>query len=117
MLTKQKWNVSSDWKNNDTEFFYPAHCREDVYSSFYAFLNLSSFAENDMKRSRREDTAKYKGSPTQRPPVGFVRGSLNNDTKTITVNHAQEYENGVYTLNADCKGSKTTFDLVFLRSS
>ena len=28
-----------------------------------------------------------------------------------------EYENGVYTLNADCKGSKTTFDLVFLRSS
>ncbi len=35
----------------------------------------------------------------------------------MPVNHAQEYENGVYTLNADCKGSKTTFDLVFLRSS
>ena len=112
MLTKQKWNVSSDWKNNDTEFFYPAHCREDVYSSFSAFLNLSSFAENDMKRSRREDTAKYKALPHKDRLSALCEGAL----KTITVNHAQEYENGVYTLNADCKGSKTTFDLVFLRS-
>ena len=39
------------------------------------------------------------------------------NTKTITVNHAQKYENGVYTLNAVWKGFKTAFDLVFLRSS
>ena len=66
-----------------------------------------------MKRSRREDTAKYKALPHKDRLSALCEGAL----KIITVNHAQEYENGVYTLNADCKGSKTTFDLVFLRSS
>ena len=43
--------------------------------------------------------------------------SYNSVTKTITVNHISDYENGVYTLNVDYKGFKTAFDLVFLRSS
>ena len=43
--------------------------------------------------------------------------SYNSVTKTISINHISDYENGVYTLNVDYKGFKTAFDLVFLRSS
>ena len=41
--------------------------------------------------------------------------SYNSSTKIIKVNNVSAYQNGVYTLNADYKGFKAAFDLVFLR--
>ena len=43
--------------------------------------------------------------------------SYSKTDKQITVTDTSDFENSVYTLNADYKGFKATFDIVFLRSS
>ena len=47
-------------------------------------------------------------------PAQFSYFKIN---KQITVTKVSDFENGVYTLNADYKGFKATFDIVFLRPS
>ena len=50
-------------------------------------------------------------------PAVPAQFSYSKTDKQITVTDTSDFENSVYTLNADYKGFKATFDIVFFRSS
>ena len=60
-----------------------------------------------------EDEKEFGGSTADSIPAQF---SYNAETKTITVEKSSDFANGVYTLDAEYKGFKTSFDIVFTRS-
>ena len=61
------------------------------------------------------DADSFGGSDTAVPPVA-ADFSYDPAAKTITVDNASAYADGVYTLEADYKGYKARFDIVFERT-
>lgn len=62
------------------------------------------------------DDKKFGGDNTY-DPVIYAQFSYNTTDKQIIVTNASDFENGVYTLEADYNGFKATFDIVFLKTA
>ena len=80
----------------------------------YAALNSTNFNITYTYDSTTGDKREFGGKAADDDPAILAQFSYANNT--ITVIDASDFENGVYTLNADYKGFTAKFDLVFSRT-